>query len=144
MAAMAAKTRSRFGSHGCQNKVTFWQPWVPKQGHVLTVMAAKTRSRSGSHGCQNKVPFWQTWLPEQGHVLAVMAARTRSLFFLMTEATMAAVVVGSCPVQYENARTSDPATRGYPAHSVRPRAARGSFGIDTHGYRSDFCDSVFF
>ena len=38
-----------------------------------------------------------------------------SLFFLMTEATMAAVVVGSCPVQYESARKSDPATRGYPA-----------------------------
>jgi hypothetical protein len=28
---------------------------------------------------------------------------------------MAAVVVGSCPVQYESARKSDPATRSYPA-----------------------------
>jgi hypothetical protein len=28
---------------------------------------------------------------------------------------MAAVAVGSCPVQYESARISDPATRGYPA-----------------------------
>jgi hypothetical protein len=36
----------------------------------------------------------------------------------------------------------DPVTRGYPAHSVLQRAARGSFGIDTHGHRSDFCQSV--
>ena len=38
-------------------------------------------------------------------------------FFLMTEGTMAAVRTwdGSRPVQYESVRTSDPATRGYPA-----------------------------
>ena len=28
--------------------------------------------------------------------------------------------------------------------SVRSRASRGSFGIDTHGHRSDFCESVVF
>ena len=38
-------------------KVTFWQSWLPKQGHVLAAMAARTRSCSGSHGCQNKVTF---------------------------------------------------------------------------------------
>ena len=32
---MAAKTRSCFRSHGCQNKVMFWQPWLREQGHVL-------------------------------------------------------------------------------------------------------------
>jgi len=40
-----------------------------------------------------------------------------SRFFLMTEASMTAVVVGSRPVQYESARKSDPATRGYPANA---------------------------
>ena len=33
---------------------------------------------------------------------------------------MSAVVVGSRPVQYESERKSDPATRGYPASTVRP------------------------
>jgi hypothetical protein len=32
---MAARTRSCSGSHGCENKVTFWQPWLREQGHVL-------------------------------------------------------------------------------------------------------------
>jgi hypothetical protein len=86
-------------------------------------------------------------IPGMGSIPKIPGSR----FFLMTEATMAAVrtfrSIKTClarsNMRARGHRIQPPGvTQRTP---VRPNAARGgSFGIDTHGHRSDFCESAVF